>query len=522
MKDFIYELVETAYSQDMDDIQPIEVDRDRVLSMVHDKKAREELSASSHHRNTARPKKVPVRVVRLLIAAAIVLAFSALAYGTTELIRSMRSETESVLYVMQKGEIDYFKSAKNNQGTPIPQPLMYGDLEPVLSQFSAPVGQTVESSGMTLTLEAVAVDDSFINVFFTAVYDKPLDWIVPGMQQDPSVDPAEGVVIIPAHWVLSQALPRLYETTCVYVDESTGETTSIPLTESEMMAGAVDAFMIDAQTVKLMARWITPAELPDVFSLSMAIAGGNHTGDASFEFDLLIDKSAPSKLTRRAEPQILTFDTVEGKRTLDLRRVTLSPFGGVITIGSQGTRDSDNIQLSFEDFVITDDKGNAVNLLRSGNMDNNTKIMAGLSPESLSISFIPVLPLWDDNKEWTNDDAIAYRVDDFETKIMTSSLGGFTLESFDIDSSMLTWVFKPFGWSPELIIFPRMENTQFSLHGRGAHVPRIDRATGNTIYEIDYYDLTPKEIAAIKTFAVFYMGDYFIDEKAAISVPTLK
>ena len=44
-----------------------------------------------------------------------------------------------------------------------------------LEQYSAVVGQSVEVEGATVTLDTIAVDDNFINAFFTIAFDEPLD-----------------------------------------------------------------------------------------------------------------------------------------------------------------------------------------------------------------------------------------------------------------------------------------------------------------------------------------------------------
>ena len=557
MNDKIFYMMDSTFKDDMDNVEPIEIDESRIFDMIQ--------ACTTENRQV---KKIPSRLFRILVAAALILAFSALAYGTSEIVRHYG-------HYMGSGEVDYFISAQDkNEKSPIPEPAYFGALDAEIALFNSPVKQTVELPGMSITFDTVAVDDNFINAFFTIVFDEPLD-IVPGWQPD-----ALGH-LQPAKEMLRRNLP--YFDAAVYTDEPIER-------EVDLSIPSTDAYMVDSRTAKIMGRWIIPFDISDEFGLIIR-ANTSEFSDESLlydevlltEFDLPIDKSAPTKFTRSAISKELVFETDDASKRLDLRRLAISPFGGVVSIDphwlpefdkpdsvhyfansrEQGLSSLSSSSLSSSSFVlkkeggyaslgefmITDDRGNVLNLIKheywvvveNSRFAYEAYEFRGYTPNTQSITITPIYPLWDAIELLYHEDGLvedvfpesyeydfrSYSVDDIGVKIPTSSLGGFILESFEISGSRVTWVLRPYGWSnyqislePDVRDLVEIWNNPLepALQGPWA---RIDYSTGNLIYTVDFNPALSGELFLIKSFVVPYDGDYQVDADAAITLPLM-
>ena len=103
-----------------------------------------------------KPRRRVLRTV--LIAAAIACVGTATVFAAPALLR------------MLQGELPFFQSARTQSqvSDPLEAPRgSYDGARQQLEAYNAPVGQTVESAGISVTLDNVAMDVSGMDAFFT-------------------------------------------------------------------------------------------------------------------------------------------------------------------------------------------------------------------------------------------------------------------------------------------------------------------------------------------------------------------
>lgn len=439
-----------------------------------------------------RPRRGVLRVAA--IAAALMLVLSTAVYAAT------------VIYSMMQQDVDFF-APQPAASTPVDGPTYHGALAMDIEQYNAAVGQSVTDNGKTVTLDTVAVDDNFINAFFTIAYDSAIDL-------DAAVDGP-----YPAWHKLKRLAPNFV----LMVDGQA-------LEGGFSTADEYDPYMADGSTVKMMVRWVVPTQLPDVFTI--ALRGEEFdlaTGDSSaitgrFDFELTVDKSASAAATRAAKPGQYKISLEGGDYTLDLNKLALTPFGGAFTVNGHWAGDElnpDPAYLMPEDFYITDDKGNVVqtfwnNVVASGSAHYALELL-GAAPDARSITLTPIR----DKTSYDDGEMRTYAVTDIGAKIPLSSLGGYTLEDYVVEGSRVSLVLRPYGRCNYFAGgFVLADDDVTLAEGRsGLANQQIDRKTGLLTYSVDYYAATPEELQSITAFNVWYEGVWELDEAAALTLP---
>ena len=102
-------------------------------------------------------KRIASLFLGLAVAAAAVCACTATVFAAGP-----------ALLKMLRGEISFFAAATAETADPLEAPRgSYAGTQPQLEAYNAPVGQTVESAGISVTLDNVAMDVSGMDAFFT-------------------------------------------------------------------------------------------------------------------------------------------------------------------------------------------------------------------------------------------------------------------------------------------------------------------------------------------------------------------
>lgn len=485
-------------------LEPVEVDEASIYQRTAEK-----LGLAAPAKSPVKTRVPRYRTLRAFAIAAVLVVFT----GTAAFAGYSALQ-------MGKQPIEYF-APDAASGTPVSTPTFH-TAALASEEYNAVVGQSVDAGNAIITLDAVAADDNFINAFFTIVYNQPLDL---------SGEANEGVFFgegAPAYARLRTLMPYFE----VSID---GEAV---LSNFNYIDG-MDPYMTDERTVKLMVHQLLPTMTPDEFSLTIASSSFGAAGalDKPFEFNLSIDKASAALKTQAVEPASFSFDTGDGIKPLNIKKLALTPFGGLFTVsatyekstvidpyGQELESEGPNALLP-EGFLITDSLGNIAytngDIGMSMPLDSEGLFaveLYGLSPEATSITLTPLR--W---KGYENSvfESRAYSIADTGQRIETSSLGGLIYDGCEIEGNRMTYRFTPYGYTSIGDVMPEDEGlvTLTANRRTGLAFHTFDAATGQYVYAIDYYAAAPGELQSIKTFHIAYNDYAELDTAAAVTLP---
>ena len=375
---------------------------------------------------------------------------------------------------MAQGVIDYFHTGRASE---------YTALQTEYEQFNAAVGASKTVDGVTLTINNIAVDDSYMSIFFTMKSDTPLNQI--------------GTDSEPESWRASWTAP-------VFWAKVNGK----ELDTSGMVDN--EAYFVDDYTLKGVHRLTLKETLPEQFDLLLYTSGTSRLNEGDIQFELSVDKSAVAVETRTVEPkQDFTVDiswkTDEGEPLHQhyeprVERVSISPFGSTITLSERGTA-------PFDSFVLRDDKGNYLPVLETSGtvgssferLSNSFEFM-GADLDTKSITLIPCV-----------DSGYAHKVSGTldSLPLTDDSTNGFTLESLEMGDRQATAKFSFRGVVPVGHVNFTLQLADGTLldHVTDCFMDfRYDRENELCITTIEYPNATDEQIAQI-TGVVFAQPD---------------
>lgn len=403
-------------------------------------------------------KRRPARTVLCIgIAAALVVGAAAAAPTVLEMARNT---------------ISYFTQYSGSQ---------YAEYQGKYEKYNAAVGMSDTNGDQTLTIDNLAVDDSYMLVFYTLKSKTPIE-----------VRSGEGV---PLSTRINWTAPTFF----AQVNGKQLDTT-----------GAIEneATMPDEYTLTGVHRIVLKKALPDQFDLVLYDGSSSDINDANFQFAMSVDKSAVAVETLTVEPKqdfTVDFSTEFDGQTYHLHyeprieRVSISPFGSTITLSEQAEDPMTN-------FVLRDDKGNYLPVISNGSVGGgigratNSFEFLGANLDTQSVTLIPCIGPYRSHEVKGALDSLP---------LTDSSAGGYTLESLDIDEHRAVATFSFHGPITK-------SNAQLSLLlADGTTLDRLtdcfidytyDRENGLCITTIEYPDATPEQIAQI-TGVSFWQPD---------------
>ena len=219
----------------------------------------------------AKKRRAPRLAVCIGIAAAMVVGAAAAA---------------PAILKMAQGAVNYFQSGQESVYTP---------LQTEYERFNAAVGMRQTVGGVTLTIDNIAVDDSYMSIFFTVSSETPLEQV--GTESEPE------------SWRAKWTAP-------VFRAIVNG-------TELDTI-GKIDneAYFVDDCTLKGIHRLASKDILPDQFDLLLCTDGTSRLTEGEVRFEMSIDKSTVDCLT--VEPALdFTVDytgTYEDGRAYSVHR----------------------------------------------------------------------------------------------------------------------------------------------------------------------------------------------------------
>lgn len=358
---------------------------------------------------------------------------------------------------MARGAINYFDSERHTA---------YGSQQDKFEAYNAAVGLSQKNGERTLTIDNIAVDDSYLNVFYTLTSETPLAL--------PSTDAT------PAEIRVSLSAPHFWAVIDGKKLEPTGTIES-------------EAYAVDDRTLKGMERIALTRALPDEFELLLYTGGTDAIKDAEFQFSLAVDKSAVAVESLSVEPKIdftVDYSTVNRRHDVRVERVSISPFGSTITLSEVASD-------PFTAFVLRDDQGKYLTRLTAGSIGSgilrdrvsNVFEFLGADTDTKSITLIPIA-----------SDGQAHRVTGALNALPLSdgTKGGVTLKSLDIREDKAVAIFSSEGAA-------QLTTTQFyltdqtgkdlKLTGDTYLDSTIDRETGLITSTLYYPQATAEDLA---------------------------
>ena len=417
----------------------------------------------------AKKRRAPRLAVCIGIAAAMVVGAAAAAPAVLE---------------MAQNAIDYFDQNQHSE---------YANYQGKYEQFNAAVGMSDTNGDQTLTIDNIAVDDSYLMIFSTLKSETPLE-----LQEGEQVPLSTRV-----EWTAPN-----------FSVEINGEAldTSGPIEK--------EAELIDEYTLTAVQRIILKDTLPDQFDLLLYDSSTSDIRNSNFQFEMSVDKSAVAVETLTVAPKqdfIVDISTEYQGEPIHLHyeprieRVSISPFGSTITL-SEAAVDP------LTSFVLRDDKGNYLPVLYTGSVgggigrSTNSFEFLGADLDTESVTLIPYL-----------DEGRAHKVTGSldSLPLTDDSTGGFTLESLDIGEKQATATFSIRGAVDYC-------NAQFSLLlADGTPLDTLtdcymdfsyDRENALCITTIEYPDATPEQIAQITDVSFWQPNELTLLEDQAVTI----
>ena len=403
-------------------------------------------------------RRAPRTAVCIGIAAALVVGAAAAAPTVLEMARNT---------------ISYFTQYSGSE---------YAEYQGKYEKYNAAVGMSDTNGDQTLTIDNLAVDDSYMLVFYTLKSKTPIE--LAGTDDEPQ------------SWRASWTAPTFF----AQINGKQLDTT-----------GAIEneATMPDEYTLTGVHRIVLKEALPDQFDLLLYDGGSSDINDADFQFAMSVGKSAVAVETLTVEPKqdfTVDFSTEYDGQTYHLHynprieRVSISPFGSTITL-------SEKAEDPMTNFVLRDDKGNYLPVISNGSVGGgigratNSFEFLGANLDTQSVTLIPCIGPYRSHEVKGALDSLP---------LTDSSAGGYTLESLDIDEHRAVATFSFHGPITK-------SNSQLSLLlADGTTLDRLtdcfidytyDRENGLCITTIEYPDATPEQIAQITSVSFWQPDD---------------
>ena len=368
---------------------------------------------------------------------------------------------------MAQGAIGYFHTGRNSE---------YNALQTEYEQFNAAIGASKTVDGVTLTIDNIALDDSYMSIFFTMSSDTPLDQV--------------GTDSEPESWRAGWTAPVF----CAKVDGKELDT-----------GGWVDneAYFVDDYTLKGVHRLTLKQTLPEQFDLLLYTSGTSRLNEGDIQFELSVDKSAVAVQTRTVEPKqdftVQFSGTDEAgqnytiNRTPRIERVSVSPLSSTITLSERVSGDD----IPWDGFVLRDDKGNFLLRLPAAMTSSalsrsvNVFEFIGADETTKSITLIPI--------QWS------YHAHEVKGALNSLPLtdgckNGVTLETIEVGADRAVATFSVHGavWEENgQFNLTDAEGNPLSFNKFAAIDSYTDRETGKIIATLYYPDATEEEVAQI-------------------------
>lgn len=365
---------------------------------------------------------------------------------------------------MAQGIIAYFSPGQES---------VYSSQQKELQKYNSAVGAVVQDQGITLKIDNIAVDDGYINVFYTVLSNSPITVV--------------GSENVPLAWRLSWTAPTFFF-------KANDRELALPaLIEQE-------AYLENATTLKGMERFAVVESLPDNFRLEIFTdqilkVRGN------WQIALHIDKSAVQADTLVVTPGIMASVTSGWDQpynhNITVDKVLISPFGSQLVL-TEMVKDCKNF--GEESFALQDDQGRFLDIVpsqRSTGPENETMKITN-SFEFLNgntkMKTLTLIPLACKLKENSSSPAmVTAPLTHVPFGLQQDELGTVVVDHVDVSEQGLKITYHSDGILEYVTFFLLDQNDRELKNLKLAVDKKVDRQTGQ---HIDTYTFTNHPSAA--------------------------
>lgn len=357
-------------------------------------------------------------------------------------------------------------------------------------KFNRAVGVAAEDKGIKLTLDNLAIDDNFMNVFFTIESNKPIDM-------------------------------KFSNENILFKD-----LLSVPLLHFKINGkeirysnnNDIDAYFQGENTLKVMRRInVSQIKLPKNFDLEM-YAEEIFRVKGNWSIASTIDKAEVETESKTVKPNIkATVDVGDFKHNITIDKVSISPFGSQIII-SEKSKDS----RIFRNFVLIDDKGMALDLLNTdvqgpifGKATNSFEFIKG----NIDMKYLRLIPIKapDDSKELMDE---RFSISQLPITFKTSNIGSVVVEKVEFKRGTIEVTYRNEGISmgEHLFRFYDSDGKELALGDYGQSTS-VDREIGRYVQRLKFSNsqLDFSKIAQIGT-PVGYDTELIKDQEIKINL----
>ncbi|MBU3105099.1 DUF4179 domain-containing protein [Clostridium gasigenes] len=353
-------------------------------------------------------------------------------------------------------------------------------------KFNKETGIIVEDKGIKVTLDNIAVDDNFLNTFYTIESTEPIKKV----EEDTG-------------WTALFTSPTLRLTI-------NGDEKYIGNNNDR------DAYFQSDKVLKIMQREnISQVNLNDTFDLRITcdeIFGekGNWTIDTN------VSKKDAKVETISVNPnKKATINLRDFKHDINIEKVTLSPFGNQIVISEETSEDR-----FFHSFALYDDKGNSLDVINTdlqgsyfGKVTNSYEFIKA----NKDMQYVTLVPIeWEDKHQEKNK--LKSDLNSFPVIFNVSENGKLIIQDMQLENNELKVNYKKEGVVvSDAMFYFYDENGKDIDFGQGYADSKVDRQNG--IYtETLKFTNENIDISKIKKIGVYEKDDYKLLKNQAIKI----
>lgn len=378
---------------------------------------------------------------------------------------------------MAQGMIAYFSPGQESA---------YFSLQEELQQYNSAAGVAAQDQGITLIIDNIAVDDGYINVFYTVQSNSPITIV--------------GSENTPMAWRLGWTAPLLFF-------QADGRDIDLPaLIEQE-------AYLENATTLKGMERFAVVESLPDHFRLEIwteHIFGVQGNWRVALDIDKSPLKADTLVVTPGIQAAVTSGWDQPYRHDITVDKVLISPFGSQLVLTEMSV---DGKFFREASFALQDDRGQFLDVVPSQRWaapDNQTMEVTNAfeflngNTKMKTLTLIPLASnLMRQNGSFSPIMATA-PLDRVPFRLQQNELGAIVVDKIDLSEQGLTITYHADGV---------LESVDFSLldqNGRElkdlklAAVKKVDRQTGQHIYTYTFTNQpSAAEIAQIQRIGIW-------------------
>jgi hypothetical protein len=371
---------------------------------------------------------------------------------------------------MASGVISYFKA---------PHEFKYISKQAAYEKYNREVGVSTADQGITLTLDNIAVDDNYINIFYTVQNKSPISLV--GDEESPE------------QWRINWTAPHFWF-------KENGRYIEPPA------QGEVEAYLKDAYTLKGMQRLAIMDTLDDTVNLEL-YTNEIFNQKGQWHIPVSIDKSSAAvaslTVTPNLKAQVTTGWNKEYTHNITIEKVSISPFGSQIVLGERAKN-------TFHQFALRDENGNYLTVIPAATYGGSSLMKATNSFEFIGgrtdmaeLTIVPIISAAD-NDNLPAPQLVALDIGSYPIKMPISEVGGFVLDSLKISSKKAVATFHQEGAveiiAPNLML---LDENGKQLNFTAYQDEVYNRETGEITITHTFRGVTEADIAKIKKVGYF-------------------